>query len=202
MEWSLGEAHVDAGEAAHEAPREPARARWSRDVVLVRLAQCGSRLAFDLLWLRHAAAVHAVLSALVPPHDVDDLVQETAVHAWRRARTLREVERFPQWACAIARNLGRDRLNRLGARGAVSLDDVQEPAHDDGREQRLTADEVLARVRELPSCYAEPLLLRLLAGLDAEEIAARTGLTPGSVRVNLHRGMRRLRDALGAEAEA
>ena len=33
--------------------------------------------------------------------------------------------------------------------------------------------------------------------LSGPEIAARTGLTPGSVRVNLHRGLRLLRQRLG-----
>jgi RNA polymerase sigma-70 factor (ECF subfamily) len=41
------------------------------------------------------------------------------------------------------------------------------------------------------------LLLRLIEGMTGPEIAERTGLTPGSVRVNLHRGMQQLRQKLG-----
>jgi RNA polymerase sigma-70 factor (ECF subfamily) len=40
-------------------------------------------------------------------------------------------------------------------------------------------------------------MLRLVEGMTGPEISARTGLTPGSVRVNLHRGMQMLRGALG-----
>jgi RNA polymerase sigma-70 factor (ECF subfamily) len=40
------------------------------------------------------------------------------------------------------------------------------------------------------------LILRLVEGMTGPEIAARTGLTPGSVRVNLHRGMHQLRAKL------
>jgi RNA polymerase sigma-70 factor (ECF subfamily) len=38
--------------------------------------------------------------------------------------------------------------------------------------------------------------MRLVEGMTGDEIAARTGLTPGSVRVNLHRGMKQLREKL------
>ena len=66
------------------------------------------------------------------------------------------------------------------------------------------AKAVLAIIRSLPEAYRDPLILRLVEGMTGPEIAVRTGLTPGSVRVNLHRGMKMLRDKLGlsrAEAE-
>jgi RNA polymerase sigma-70 factor (ECF subfamily) len=40
------------------------------------------------------------------------------------------------------------------------------------------------------------LILRLVEGMSGQEIAERTGHTPGSVRVNLHRGMQMLREKL------
>jgi RNA polymerase sigma-70 factor (ECF subfamily) len=42
--------------------------------------------------------------------------------------------------------------------------------------------------------------LRLVEGMTGPEIASRTGLSPGSVRVNLHRGMQQLRERLGARS--
>ena len=57
--------------------------------------------------------------------------------------------------------------------------------------------EILRAVQLLPSAYRETLLLRLMEGLSGPEIAQITGLTPQSVRVNLHRGMRKLRASLG-----
>ena len=59
------------------------------------------------------------------------------------------------------------------------------------------AARALAAIRELPQAYRDTLMLRLVEGMSGAEIAERTGLTPGSVRVNLHRGMQLLRDALG-----
>ena len=55
---------------------------------------------------------------------------------------------------------------------------------------------MLAVLRELPQAYHEPLILRLVEGMTGPEIARRTGMTHGSVRVNLCRGMKLLRQAL------
>ena len=55
---------------------------------------------------------------------------------------------------------------------------------------------VLDVIRTLPAAYRETLVLRLVEGLTGPEIAERTGLTPASVRVNLHRGMALLRAKL------
>ena len=62
------------------------------------------------------------------------------------------------------------------------------------------ANEALRAIRRLPEAYRETLVLRLVEGLSGPEIASLTGMTPESVRVNLHRGMARLRDALGMTA--
>ena len=55
---------------------------------------------------------------------------------------------------------------------------------------------MLATIRRLPEAYRETLVLRLVEGMTGPEIAERTGMQPGSVRVNLHRGMQMLREAL------
>jgi RNA polymerase sigma-70 factor (ECF subfamily) len=56
----------------------------------------------------------------------------------------------------------------------------------------------VAAIQDLPEAYRETLALRLVEGLSGSEIAAATGLTPDSVRVNLHRGFKLLRERLGA----
>ena len=61
------------------------------------------------------------------------------------------------------------------------------------------AADALAAIRELPATYAETLMMRLVEGMTGPEIAAATGMTPGSVRVNLHRGMKLLRRRLGED---
>jgi RNA polymerase sigma-70 factor (ECF subfamily) len=61
------------------------------------------------------------------------------------------------------------------------------------------ANKVLEMIRELPESYRETLIMRLVEGMTGPEIAERAGLTPASVRVNLHRGMKLLREKLGVE---
>jgi RNA polymerase sigma-70 factor, ECF subfamily len=61
------------------------------------------------------------------------------------------------------------------------------------------AKEILAAIRSLPEAYRETLVLRLVEGMTGLEISEQTGLTPLSVRVNLHRGMKLLRQKLGIE---
>ena len=56
---------------------------------------------------------------------------------------------------------------------------------------------VLDLIRRLPEAYRETLIMRLVEGMTGPEIARQTGLTPDSVRVNLCRGMKMLRESLG-----
>jgi RNA polymerase sigma-70 factor (ECF subfamily) len=169
----------------------------SHDAVLVRAAQDGDRASFGRLYERYARMVHGVLLAKVPPDDVDDLVQDVFLKALRSLRTLRETSSFGAWLAAIARNRANDYHRR-------SL--PEEPLADDPRDNQLDlgktarheapAAEVLEAIRSLPGAYKETLIMRLVEGMTGPEIAARTGLTPGSVRVNLHRGMQHLRAKL------
>jgi RNA polymerase sigma-70 factor (ECF subfamily) len=147
--------------------------------------------------------VHGVLLAKVPVGDVDDLVQDAFLKALRRLSTLRESGSFGGWLAAIARNLAND-YHRRSVPEEPLADET--PDDDPGRgstraEHRTTEHEgpaaaILDAIRSLPDTYRETLILRLVEGLTGPEIAARTGMTHGSVRVNLHRGMEQLRAKL------
>ena len=157
-------------------------------------ARDGDRTAFGRLYDRFAPMVHGLLLARVPRREVDDLVQDVFLQAMRRLDSLRNPESFGPWLAAIARNRARD--HHRGTEPVVELpDDVAGAVRPEGE-----ALSVLAAIRRLPEAYRETLMLRLVEGMTGPEIAGRTGLTPGSVRVNLHRGMQMLRDALGRSA--
>ncbi len=198
--------------AASDVEPEPATSAAladaaSSDAALVERARRGDRAAFDALHQKHARAVHGLLLAHVAPHDADDLLQEVFLTAWRRLETLRELESFVPWLLAIARHaaFGAGRRARDGGRTAASLAAGlglgSEPA---SRPLDATADgtEILRLMVELPEAYRETLALRLIEGLSGQEIADATGLTHGSVRVNLHRGMQLLRERLRQEGYA
>ncbi len=162
------------------------------DAALVEAARAGDRAAFGRLYDRYARTVHGILLARVPRTEVDDLVQDVFLRAMGQLHTLRDPDFFPGWLCAIARNRATDFYRRL--RPADELPDaLPGPSRPDEAEARA----VLEAIRALPEAYRETLILRLVEGLTGQEIADRTGLTAGSVRVNLHRGMKLLREKLG-----
>jgi len=183
---------------ADRAAVKPAGSRDSSDEDLVLAAQSGDRVAFGHLYERFAGMVHGILLSRVPPAAVEDLVQDVFVRAMPRVSSLREASHFGGWLAAIARNRAVDFFRELHA-GIEQLDDAPgtEPASRSGSTaDRAEAHAILEAIRSLPDSYREPLILRLVEGMTGPEIAARTGLTHGSVRVNLHRGMQQLRQAL------
>ena len=164
----------------------------AEDGQLVRLALAGDSIAFDTLYERYARIVHGLLLARVARDEVDDLVQDVFLTAWRRLDDLRDPAAFGGWIAMIARNRATD-FHRRSAEFVELPANLESPG-DTSNE--ADANAALAAIRSLPDAYRETLILRLVEGLSGPEIAERTGLTPGSVRVNLHRGMKLLRDKL------
>lgn len=165
----------------------------------VRLARGGDPEAFAWLHQRYAGWVRAIALGSLSPAEADDLVQDVALKAWEKLPSLRQPERYGPWLAQIARNATRDVLRRRRETGELPEGGPAARAGDRPPLQ-ARASEALGAIRELPEAYRETLILRLVEGWSGPEIAARTGLTPGSVRVNLHRGMALLRERLGAEA--
>jgi RNA polymerase sigma-70 factor, ECF subfamily len=157
---------------------------------LVHAARRGDRAAFAELYQRFARAVHAVVLARVQYGDAGDVVQDVFVIALERLGQLADPAAFPGWILTVARTRAIDHTRR---RQPVELAD--EPAAEPV--PTAEAQRVLDTIRELPDAYRETLIMRLVEGMSGPEIAERTGLSPGSVRVNLHRGMKLLRERLG-----
>lgn len=175
---------------ARQEPDGPAGEPRAAELRSIRAAQSGDRAAFGVLYEQYVRLVHGILLARVPWLEVDDLVQDVFLHAMQRLSDLRDPRAFGGWLAAMARNKATDRLRRTPRVGAMP-DDVPAVSRD-----RTEALEVLDVIRRLPGAYRETLVLRLVEGMTGPEISARTGLTPASVRVNLHRGMKMLRDRL------
>jgi RNA polymerase sigma-70 factor (ECF subfamily) len=176
--------------SAPEIVEEPAAAQ------LVRAVLAGQRERFSALYEMYSPMVHGILLARVPRGEVDDLVQDIFLHALRKLHTLRDAAAFGPWIAMIARNRAMDFYR--SSRETVEVTEqmaVDKPPSE-------TAKEILALIRRLPEAYRETLVLRFVEGMTGPEIAARTGLTPASVRVNLHRGMKLLRQKMGVVSEA
>jgi RNA polymerase sigma-70 factor, ECF subfamily len=163
------------------------------ETALVLAAQNGDRSAFGTLYEQYERLVHGILLSHVSYSDAEDLMQDVFVRALERLPDLREPAAFRGWLIAIARRTAAD--HQRGRKPAASLDECPEKQmRPDGE-----AFAILAAIRNLPESYRETLILRLVEGMTGPEIAARTGLTPDSVRVNLCRGMKLLRASLEGE---
>ncbi len=161
------------------------------DRLIVAAARAGDRRAFERLHGRYARMVHAILLARVPAGEAEDLTQDVFVTVLRALPKLRDDGAFGGWVARIARNRAVD-FHRRRKKTEPLTDEVH-----GADSQAVEAREALRAVRELPEAYRETLLMRLVEGMKGPEIAGRTGMTPGSVRVNLHRGMKMLRERLG-----
>jgi RNA polymerase sigma-70 factor (ECF subfamily) len=161
------------------------------EVTLVREVLEGQHDRFARLYEMYAPLVHGILLARVPRVEVDDLVQDIFLHALRKLHTLRSPAAFGPWIAMIARNRAMDfhRGSRLTVEVTEQLAIAKSPSR--------TAREVLDLIRGLPAAYHETLVLRFVEGMTGPEIASRTGMTPASVRVNLHRGVKLLRQRMG-----
>lgn len=163
----------------------------SPDTAMVDAARAGDAQAFGHLYASYARMVHGILMVRVPPDEVDDLVQDVFLAAFRKLHTLRDAAAFGPWLAMITRNRAND-FHRHKTETAELPEDV---AAADRTEAEATA--ILALIQTLPDAYRETLVLRLVEGMTGPEIAERTGLKAASVRVNLHRGMKQLREKLG-----
>lgn len=176
------------------APRLRAAAQpaW---VAVVEAARRGDKTAFERLYREFGAMVHGLLLARVDRASADDLTQDVFLRAWQRLDKLHDPCAWPAWLATIARNAAVDQRRRAPAPGTLPPE-AELPSASADAAIRSEAEQLLQIIRELPQAHAEPLMLRLVEGLTGPEIAERTGLRPGYVRVNLHRGMKLLRARL------
>jgi RNA polymerase sigma-70 factor (ECF subfamily) len=163
----------------------------SLESTLVEAVLAGNRDMFGRLYQLYAPLVHGILLARLPRSEVEDMVQDIFLHALRKLHTLRDTRAFGPWIAMIARNRAMD-FHRKSRETVEVTDDL---ASADSSMSK--AEEILAIICTLPDAYRETLVLRLVEGMTGPEIATRTGLTPASVRVNLHRGTKLLRAKLG-----
>lgn len=173
------------------ATTAPAEERVKAETRLVERARAGDVEAFGELYGIFAPLVHGIALARVPHDEVQDIVQEVFLSAYKNLHTLRDKNALGAWLAMIARN-------RAGEfyRQSKPTEELSEDFREKDNRQ-TEAREILAAIRALPETYKETLVLRLVEGMTGNEIAERTGLTPESVRVKLHRGMKLLRQKLG-----
>jgi RNA polymerase sigma-70 factor (ECF subfamily) len=169
--------------------------------ILVQSAQRGDRAAFEELVRRTSRLVFARLYLETgDAHQAEDLLQETLLTAFRTVGQLTEPAKFRSWLLRIAQNQAIDaarrslRLKRTPSDVPLAAEAAPSP-HEQAERGELR-QQVLAVLRTLPEEYRLPVTLRYLAGADYDTIQLQMGLTNGSLRGLLHRGLKMLRAEL------
>jgi RNA polymerase sigma-70 factor (ECF subfamily) len=164
--------------------------------------------AFDALYTRYRARIHAFLLRLTGRRDVaEDLFQETWARVARAAPRLREETRLAPWLFTIARNqwVSHRRWAMLDLSRLVTIgDDAHFATDDPSPEEALSASRAAARIERaiglLPAALREALLLVAVEGFDQREAAEILGVRYDLVRQRVTRARERIA-ALLLEAE-
>ncbi|GHE13108.1 RNA polymerase sigma factor [Streptomyces alanosinicus] len=175
----------------------------------VRAAQNGDEAAFRTVY----RAVHPRLLGYVRTLVGDPDAEDVASEAWLQiARDLDrfsgDADRFRGWAARIARNRALDHIRMRGRRPAIGGDETELTGRageaDTAGEamEALATDSTLSLIARLPQDQAEAVVLRVVVGLDAKTAAETLGKRAGAVRTAAHRGLKRLAELLGDDAES
>ncbi len=150
------------------------------------------RQALSLLATRLRGYLKRRLSGL--PDEVEDLVQETLLALHLQRGTYDPALPVSAWAVAIARHKLVDLWRRRGRRDHLhdTIDDVDEQLlaaePDDGGARR----DLELLLQELPQAQKQAIVLTKIEGLSVSEAAARTGASESAIKVQVHRGLKRL----------
>ena len=159
---------------------------------LVRLARDGDPVAFRLLVERHQPMVRARARWLCAnPSDVDDVVQESFLHALIALDRLEDPQRFAGWLAGVVFNVSRNLRRR---RQLTLIPDWPEPLHPaaaggmPSAEDLDRAEALRAAVADLPAGQQRAVTLHYYADLPPAQIAE----SPGAARASLHKARLRL----------
>lgn len=164
--------------------------------LLVEEAVHGSDSAFTLLWRNYQPRMVRYLAMFTT--EPEDLCSDVWIKIATSITGFQgDSKAFKGWIYTIARNAATDlarKKQRIGT--TVELDE------SDWIGENSTMVEVMDLVKRLPQEYAEVIMLRVVADLDASEVAEIVGKTQGNVRVLTHRGLKQLNEMLTSGGES
>jgi RNA polymerase sigma-70 factor (ECF subfamily) len=140
-------------------------------------------------------------------HVADDVAQEVCIALVSALPRYQDMGRpFASFVYGIASHKVADAM-RSAANLAIPTEDLPDgpddrPGPEETAVAYLEAERVRALLRRLPRQQRELLVLRVLAGLSAQEVGNELGMSAGAVRVAQHRALARLRAIVGEESIA
>lgn len=163
---------------------------------MMRAAQAGDRAQYRVLLGDCQRWLGGYFRRRIAPHLVDDLVQETLLSLHNKRASWDPTRPFLPWLAAIARYRWIDMLRRI--RDSDELSDAigAVDAEDEAVHAQISIDRLL---QQLPPGQMQAITLVKIEGATIAEAAAICGQSESLVKVNIHRGLKRL--ALLIESE-
>lgn len=180
------------------------RAAYALDAQLASLASAGDDTAFTALVTRFQPAVFRwSLIFASDPDEAEDITQEVFVRVHRQLGGYRSDGPLEAWLYRITRRTATQIRRKRGRRGRLSLTAAARPEREvyttdpGGRVDRQRAADIIRELfSELPRRQREVFDLVDLQGLSPVEVAERTGMKPVSVRANLFKARKAIRDGM------
>lgn len=187
-----------AADEGRDAP-SPNETDTRATAALVSRARDGDLEAFEALYRRHVGRTYALaLRMTADAREAEKVTQDVWVRVWEKLDTFRDRSAFTTWLHRVARNRILDHLRRRKRRSdrAVPLDDasvLSRSVRAEPVEDRLDLERAVAA---LPEGARTMFVLHEVEGLKCREVAEVTGTAVGTVKAQLHRARKLLREAL------
>jgi RNA polymerase sigma-70 factor (ECF subfamily) len=171
----------------------------------VRRAQAGDVDAFEILYREHSGRIYALcvrLKAGDTP-DATELMQDVFIKAWRRLETFRGECAFSSWLHRLCVNtmLENARSDRRRTARVLSMEDTSllpGAAQSGNIDLKMDMEQAVA---SLPKGARLAFVLHDIEGYQHQEIAEQLGVSVGTVKAQLHRARRLLRERLEGRRE-
>lgn len=158
---------------------------------LMAQSQAGDRQAYTVLLTEAQLWLERYFRRRVAPAQMDDLVQDVLMALHHKRATWDPSRAFLPWLAAIARYRWVDHLRRVYRNEEEALGDHD--AAENSEEEAVLARMSLERLFvHLPDKQVEAIELVKIEGLSIEEASYRTGQSESAVKVNIHRGLKKL----------
>jgi len=161
---------------------------------LMAKAQAGNKAAYNEVLKACDAWLRIFLARRVAPESVEDIAQEALMALHRKRHTYDPEKPFAPWFVAIARYKWLDRLRKHYRQDEVELEDqASVGGHESAVVSKLVLERLLAHI---PENQAQAIRLAKIDGYALDEIATMTGQSLSSVKVRIHRGMKKMMSKL------
>jgi RNA polymerase sigma factor (sigma-70 family) len=164
---------------------------------LMRRSQQGDKQAYAVLLEQTGRWLARFFAQKIAADAVDDLVQDTLISLHKKRASYDPARPFLPWLAAIARYRWVDRLRQTYRHAADELQDQHsEASHEDVVGAKISIARLLD---QLPAGQAEAIRLVKIDGLSIAEACAKCGQSEPLVKVNIHRGLKRLTALIESE---